>query len=379
MTSKLSRFFGGSDVVVRTPPVYAPRMAVSELVAEFVAGQMPSIIPKPQELDWWDWTVLLLDAASEVEHALLVQYLYAAYSLSLSGPYAGQHVPPNAPQLVQGWRTAILRIARQEMAHLLTVQNCHHVVGASPTFDRQPLPSDSPVYPFPFMLEPLSHASLAKYVVAEMPASAAPNIMDTIAEAANASGRPVNPVGPLYMTLVDIFQDPARLKDSDLLLGTADSIQAQPDDWGGSDAMIIRVIDSREHASSALRQIGEQGEGPWEATPSTKPSHFETFLEVYRAYPGAAGGGEPPWIPTKAVPTGPTTDPKGPAAGVIEDRVALLWAKFSNVRYRILLTSIAHALVIAAPFDVTGKRTAKGMVIDLSFDEIVGHHTEEDG
>ena len=41
----------------------------------------PDTIPKPIELTWWDWAVFLLQTAAEIEHVLMVQYLYAAYSV----------------------------------------------------------------------------------------------------------------------------------------------------------------------------------------------------------------------------------------------------------------------------------------------------------
>ena len=71
-------------------------------------------LPKPDELSWWDWTVFLLHTAAEIEHSLLVQYLYAAYSLG-SAPFEGPNVPADAEALVSGWRETILEIARQEM------------------------------------------------------------------------------------------------------------------------------------------------------------------------------------------------------------------------------------------------------------------------
>jgi len=52
-------------------------------------------IPKPDELSWWDWAVFLLQTAAEIEHALMAQYLYAAYSLA-DGDFIGTHVPPDA-------------------------------------------------------------------------------------------------------------------------------------------------------------------------------------------------------------------------------------------------------------------------------------------
>src|SRR5262245_3758362 len=65
-----------------------------------------------------DEAVFLLHTGAEIEHALLVQYLYAAYSLK-----SPQEVPPEHAPKVQAWRKTLLGIAREEMGHLITVQN----------------------------------------------------------------------------------------------------------------------------------------------------------------------------------------------------------------------------------------------------------------
>jgi hypothetical protein len=69
------------------------------------------------------------EAAAEVEHALLTEYLYAAYSLT-PGPTAP------AAQL----RRTIVRIAVEEMGHLITVQNLLLALGEAPYFDRENVP-----------------------------------------------------------------------------------------------------------------------------------------------------------------------------------------------------------------------------------------------
>jgi hypothetical protein len=86
---------------------------------------------KPDELTWWDWTVFLLHTAAEIEHALMVQYLYAAWSLA-DGGFPGPAPPPDAGTLVKRWQRTLVGIA-EEMAHLLTVQNLLRFVGGPPT------------------------------------------------------------------------------------------------------------------------------------------------------------------------------------------------------------------------------------------------------
>jgi hypothetical protein len=105
-----------------------------------------------------DEAIFFLHIASEVEHSLMVQYLYAAFSLG------GTQVPEDKKELVNNWRRKILEIAREEMGHLITVQNVLHSIGGPLTFQREDFPFDSELYPFKFTLERLTKKSLSKYV-----------------------------------------------------------------------------------------------------------------------------------------------------------------------------------------------------------------------
>ena len=106
-----------------------------------------------------DEAVFLLTAAAEVEHALMMQYLFAAYSI---------RTDTNVPGLAQ-IQNELLQIAREEMGYLATVENLLHVLGGPLNFRREQSPSASEIYPFRFKLEPLTLNSLSKYVIAESP------------------------------------------------------------------------------------------------------------------------------------------------------------------------------------------------------------------
>ena len=72
-----------------------------------------------------DEAVFLLDIAAEVEHAVMVQYLFAAYSLRDPSQFTDDKAA-----LVRDWRKAIAMVAREEMGHLVTVQNLLRSLGA---------------------------------------------------------------------------------------------------------------------------------------------------------------------------------------------------------------------------------------------------------
>src|SRR3954451_18282403 len=125
-----------------------------------LAPQLDLFPHSSQRLSPRDEAVFLLHVAAEVEHALMVQCLYTMFSF---GP-AATLSPPKSD-----WVIAIRDIAKQEMGHLITVQNLALALGGSITFEREDYPISSEFYPFPLILERPTRDVFAKYVIAEMP------------------------------------------------------------------------------------------------------------------------------------------------------------------------------------------------------------------
>ena len=143
----------------------------------------------------------LLQLAAEVEHSLMVQYLYAAASIP-----PGDSEPPPSLKM-------ILSVAVQEMGHLISVQNLLLLVGGPEAlhFGRDSIRVQVPDNPLPLVLEPISREALAKFVVAEMPAliedqDLARRIPEIVEIATKAAGTPLHQVGALYAKLYWLFQ-----------------------------------------------------------------------------------------------------------------------------------------------------------------------------
>jgi hypothetical protein len=191
---------------------------------------------KPRELSWYDYVVMLLQIGAAIEHALMVQYLYAAYSLADQ-----ESASPDDRKSVRRWREILLAIAREEMGHLLTVQNILSLLGGPFNLDRGDYPWDIPFDAFPFQLEPLTKGSLACYVYAEMPPDRDndPELMaiKEVAEqhvATNPNKRPlqghVGHVGTLYDYVIRILGD--RKKVPDVCFRNSVLGQFGWDEWG---------------------------------------------------------------------------------------------------------------------------------------------------
>jgi len=359
-----------------------------ESVLESVAPPAPAAAPfeLPPEFTWHDYTVFLLHIGAEIEHALMVQYLYAAWSLG------GPQVPAEDRKTVQGWQTVILGIAKEEMGHLITVQNLLRLIGGPLNFEREDYPFRSEFYPFNFTLERLTLDSLAKYVVAESPEDwSGPEAEEIRKRAEKANRGAVTAVGKLYGLLIELFEttDPPYLKERDFQAGSL-AYQASWDEWGrgyragarGSSGperhspdLIIMPAASRDQAVAGLKAVAEQGEALTHES-DQEESHFERFRRIYREMKKVS------WQPSRPVALNPKTEGKdsGPATGsngeadlrceVITDLEAIGWAHLFNVRYRLLLVNLMHALDITGPTLQGEDLTPRGSLVNRTFTEM---------
>jgi hypothetical protein len=91
----------------------------------------------PPEFTSHQYAIFLLHIAAELEHMLMVEYLYAGFSLG------GPQIPLEYHKQVAQWRETILGIAKEEMGHLMTVQNLLRCLGGALNLDREDYPWDS--------------------------------------------------------------------------------------------------------------------------------------------------------------------------------------------------------------------------------------------
>jgi hypothetical protein len=125
------------------------------------AAKLPE---KRPDMSWRDHLVMLLTFGATAEHCLMVQYLYAAYSLKVESDESAE-----LRRTIESWRHNLLAVAREEMGHLLTVQNLLLLLGAPAALARDSSVWAQNYYPYPFSLDPLTLDTLACFVYAEMP------------------------------------------------------------------------------------------------------------------------------------------------------------------------------------------------------------------
>jgi len=355
--------------------------------------------PKPDGMEWRDYLIMLLHVGAELEHGLMVQYLYAAYSLDDRAGSSAQRLR------VKRWRNLLLTVAKEEMGHLLTVQNLLCLVGGPVCFKRSSFPFDTPFLPFPFRLEPVSAKSLAWYVYAEAPGDwqallrrHSRDLGVLVAEdmrlVAKIVGNEVlaghaHTVGQLYDRIIEVISDASRIPE-DAIRPDTYAHQATWDDWGRGYAppparpeqteppdvaiadrsqLMIEALATRTQAIAALRRIGRQGEAAHLRLPhDQEPSHFDRFLGLLDAF----RKGHDPGAAVHKVPVNPTTlgtDSKPAGSTSIEQHTSLLWATLFNLRYRALLTYLGHTFRLARLVD-TREPNVRGAVMHKIFGEM---------
>lgn len=341
------------------------------------AAECPEILTLDISLPARERAVYLLHIGAEVEHALMAQYLYAAYSLG------GSELTTEQQKLVRQWRDVIVQIAREEMAHWVTVENILTLLDAPLNFLREDFPIPQDLYPFDFDLEPLTKRSLGKYVLAEMPAEDVvrklglekkiEEIRKYVGGNAAHDTCTVHRVGIIYSAISMLFQapvspqqltksPPAFIRSEDIL-AESKRFQVRPEEWGlGYKDLLIGTAVDRATAGAAIAAISVQGEGS--DIDNLQTSHFGLFLDIYDNFPN-----ENQWQPARQVARNPTTDDDASADRRITHPAALRWAELFNLRYRMLLMFLVHSFDIEAPV-APSQRTSRGLLISWAFGEM---------
>src|SRR6516164_9117927 len=232
------------------------------------------------------WNLLM--EASQVEHLIMCQYLYASFSLK-TGPDEG--LTAEQADAVARWHKVLAGIAVEEMLHLALVANVITAIGAAPTLMRPNFPRPSEYLPagVQFALLPFGDASLTHFLYLERPEGmervdaqgfvpAAPQPEPVGADEVMPRLQEFATVGHLYRGIEDGLTHLAgRLGERALFVGPPRA-QATPEmfHW----PQLIAVTDLAS-ARAAIDEIIEQGEG---ARGDWQPAHYGRFLGIWEEY-----------------------------------------------------------------------------------------------
>ncbi|AMC36543.1 iminophenyl-pyruvate dimer synthase VioB [Janthinobacterium sp. B9-8] len=262
--------------------------------------------------------VQVLKQAVNLELSIMLQYLYAAYSLPTFA--AGEQLLASnkwtAEQLAlvcggadrrhnSGWRGTILEIAHEEMIHYLIVNNLLMSLG-EPFFPGTPVLGLKAAEAFgldtDFSFEPFSENVLARFVRFEWPhyfPSTGKSISDFYAEIRKA-----------FVSIPDLFTTPlAKTSGEHHLFLNELTNRKFP-------AYQLEV-NNRESALFAIDFVTEQGEGAAVDSPHYAQSHFNRLREISRTLLAS----ETPFEPAFSVLKNPVLEPT-PGCNTVLDPAA---------------------------------------------------------
>jgi hypothetical protein len=225
----------------------------------------------------------LLAEAAEIEHTLMCSYLYAAFSLKRAGEPG---VTEAQGQALERWRQSILKVAIEEMGHLVMVANVTVAVGGRPHFSRPNFPVTPGYFPsgVTVRLTGFNAETLDHFIFLERPKgvsgedSAEFEQEDYRREQARSglmpSAQDYATIGHLYDAIrFNLIELDRRLGTSALFVGEAASqVDRTVIDLDG-----VQPISTLAEALAAIDVIVEQGEG---SPADRQDSHYREFLSV---------------------------------------------------------------------------------------------------
>ncbi len=286
--------------------------------------------------------IYMLCEAAELEHGIMCQYLFAAFSLKQS---ASEGLSEAQLAAVTRWRKQISHVATQEMLHLALVHNLLSAIGAAPHLARPNLPAPASHYPAGVQLAllPFGEQALRHFMFLERPegmdlADAEGLAAMNRAAAHRISERDIVPQGQDFATVGHLYRSieagfarlAAKYGERWLFVGPP---RAQATQQNFRWPELVAVTDPAT-AQQAIDTILEQGEGPrghW------RNAHFGQFVDIldeYRQLTQANPGFDPvrPVIAANVRPCeGPVQVP------LIEDPLTARVTDLFNVAYEILL------------------------------------------
>ena len=319
----------------------------------------------------------MLCQAAELEHGIMCQYLYAAFSLKQS---AGEGLTATEAEAVQRWRKHIFHIAAQEMLHLALVQNLLSATGAAPHLSRPNFPQPASHYPagVHLALLPFGEEALRHFMFLERPEGMDIEDADGMAafeKAAPAAiprvqvgeivprGQDFATVGHLYRSIEAGIAHLAEKFGEEALFVGPPRAQATQQYFGWPELVAITDVAS---AQRAIDEILEQGEGPrghW------RDAHFGQFVAILDEFEQLreANRAFDPVRPVTLVNVRPSERDTG--VPLATDPIARQVMDLFNVSYEVLLLMLQRFFAHTEETDPQLKALADASV-NLMFDAI---------
>ena len=275
----------------------------------------------------------LLARAAEVEHSLMAQYLFAAYSFKQD---ASEGLTDEQLNRAFEWERMVLLVARQEMEHLGLVTNLLTALGGAPSLGHPRFPYATPLYGHVMALEPFSVPALQKFVCFERPDEIDPADAFCTAPPDDAYTTISALYGRIKTVLVataartpNLFVGPP---DAQLVGGEIGTDFPRIGALGGSYDVFLRPVTDLPGALGVIDLVIEQGEG---APLDHEISHYRRFLDILAAVEQAG------FDPARPVVTNPVRSGTAGTTVVTNEAARTVMALFDEA-YALLLALLSR-------------------------------------
>jgi CDGSH-type Zn-finger protein/truncated hemoglobin YjbI/ferredoxin len=232
--------------------------------------------------------IYMLCEAAELEHGIMCQYLFAAFSLKQS---ADEGLTDDEVVAANRWRGQILHVASQEMLHLALVQNLLTAIGGPPHLVRPNLPQPADHYPAGVQLAllPFGERALRHFMYLERPEGMDLHDADGLAAVGRAEPlmaegdivpRPQDfaTVGHLYRSIEAGFAHLTDKHGEEWLFVGPPRAQAATEHFGWTELVTVTDLASAQRAIDTILEQGEGPRGDW------RNAHFGQFVNILDEY-----------------------------------------------------------------------------------------------
>ena len=305
-------------------------------------GQAPP--EAPFVIEHREALIYILCQAAELEHGIMAQYLFAAFSLKQS---AAEGLSDAEAAAVQRWRRQILHIAAQEMLHLALVQNLLSAIGAAPHLSRPNFPQPASHYPagVHLALLPFGEQALRHFMFLERPEGMALHDAEGLAAVNRAAplvqagdivprGQDFATVGHLYRSIEAGFAHLADKYGEDRLFVGPPRAQATARHFRWPELVAVTDVASAQRAIDEILEQGEGLRGAWQN------AHFGQFVAILDEFEQLreANRDFDPARPVIAANVRPSE--RDPGCLLVTDPTAKRVMDLFNVCYEILLLAL---------------------------------------
>ncbi|HLO36816.1 MAG TPA: ferritin-like protein, partial [Candidatus Deferrimicrobium sp.] len=292
--------------------------------------------------------IYTLGKAAELEHLIMLQYLFAAFSLKQA---TREGLTDEQLAAVQRWRKTLLSIGEQEMLHLALVQNLLTAVGAAPRLARPNFPLPASSYPAGVRIEllPFGEAALRHFAFLERPEGMAVDDAEGFEALAEAAALPhdeadeivphlqeFDTIGQLYRSIqAGIEHLDGRLGPGRLFVGPPDA-QATEEHFRWEELIAVTDLASAHKAIDTIVEQGEGARGEW------RDAHFGRLLGILDEYLELRGA-DPGFEPARPVVVANVRpQATGVAIPIITDPGTTRAMDLLNVVYEVLLQLLSR-------------------------------------